>query len=215
MARKPGEPRHKPYTRAETGPFCNAKTKQRGLPCRQPAGYKTDHPGQGRCFVHGGRANRVVTKHGRYSQIKHHRVSEIMDRMAQVEQNVMDLIPEAQLLRAVVIDFIENYDQFAEALMAWYADPENHLRPRKLMDVTDCVGIVESISRIIYRLHQIQSQGAISLDTFRRVTEQMGLIVAKYVRDENALRAISLEWSGLALDAKTEPIENIEEENEE
>ena len=32
---------------------CGAKTRA-GTPCAQPAGWGTDHPGQGRCRLHGG-----------------------------------------------------------------------------------------------------------------------------------------------------------------
>ena len=36
-------------------PLCGAKrTKRGGEPCKQPAGYGTDHPGQGACKYHGG-----------------------------------------------------------------------------------------------------------------------------------------------------------------
>ena len=34
---------------------CNAKTRA-GTPCQQPAGWGTDHPGAGRCKLHGGRS---------------------------------------------------------------------------------------------------------------------------------------------------------------
>jgi uncharacterized protein YjcR len=37
---------------AET-PQCGAETRK-GHPCRQPAGWGTDHPGEGRCKHHGG-----------------------------------------------------------------------------------------------------------------------------------------------------------------
>lgn len=33
--------------------YCGAKTK-RGTPCRNVQGFKTSHPGSGKCFVHGG-----------------------------------------------------------------------------------------------------------------------------------------------------------------
>ncbi len=32
---------------------CGAKTKT-GRPCRHPKGFRTDHPGSGRCYRHGG-----------------------------------------------------------------------------------------------------------------------------------------------------------------
>ena len=35
---------------------CGARTKQKGTPCGHGAGKRTDHPGSGRCWLHGGRA---------------------------------------------------------------------------------------------------------------------------------------------------------------
>ena len=35
------------------GALCGAKSRQ-GTPCRRPAGWGTDHPGTGRCKLHGG-----------------------------------------------------------------------------------------------------------------------------------------------------------------
>ena len=34
--------------------ICGAKTRRSGTPCRRPAGWGTDHPGRGRCKLHGG-----------------------------------------------------------------------------------------------------------------------------------------------------------------
>ena len=33
---------------------CESKTKRKGTPCQNPAGFRTDHLGEGRCFLHGG-----------------------------------------------------------------------------------------------------------------------------------------------------------------
>jgi len=42
-------------TRDPNKPLCGAKrTKRDGIPCKNPAGYGTDHPGQGACKYHGG-----------------------------------------------------------------------------------------------------------------------------------------------------------------
>lgn len=45
------------------GARCGAKARS-GHPCRNPAGFKTEHPGVGRCRNHGGC---TPIKHGRYS----------------------------------------------------------------------------------------------------------------------------------------------------
>lgn len=180
----------------------NRRGEHRGEPCKRPAGTGTKHLGTGRCRHHGGNAR---FKHGWYSSITHTRIAGVLDDIAKMEMNVMDLVPEANLLRAMTIDFVNQYDTFVEALMAWYADPESNSRPRKVMDIADAAHLVESISRVVHRMHQIQNEGSISLETFKRVTEYMGLIVTKYLKDPIALQQIESEWMDLALDAKPAP----------
>lgn len=210
--KRPGDPRH--FTSARTGPFCGAKRFGREETCRNGAGFRTEHPGQGRCFKHGG--NRV-TKSGRYAGIEHATVQERMDEIAAMETNVLDLEPEALLLRALIADYIDRYEDFVNALMAWYHAPDVKVKPRRILDISDASNLIESVSRIVERIHKIQSSGAISLATFARVTEQMGIIVANHVKDETVLNTIDTEWASLALDAKnprTTPTLEEEEDNE-
>ena len=103
--------------------------------------------------------------------VRSKRVKNVLNNLAKIEFDTMDLSTEANLLRALTIDYINRYEQFTEALLAWYADPETHVKPRRIMDITDAAGLVESISRIVQRMHSIQSEGSISMETFKRVTE--------------------------------------------
>lgn len=218
MARPPGFKRHKPYT-TKDGPFCGAKRRSevgKGKLCRLPAGHKTDHPGQGRCKFHGGRA---PIKTGRYSSILHNAVKSKMLQLEKIETNVMDLVPEATLLRALLIDFINRHEDITEALLAWYADGENATKPRRILDIADAGRLIDQVTKVVERIHKMRQEGAISLETFRRVTEQMGIIVAKHVNNRRILAAIETEWSALAIDAKQidhhTPAPDVEVEGEE
>jgi len=217
--------RHKPFTRADTGPFCGAPrtspdptTKQTRY-CKQPAGFRTAHPGQGPCYKHGG-ARPIFT--GRYSGIKYKTVKEEMIRQSELEQDIMDLAPEVHLLRSLVVDFINRYRRFAKALLAWYRDAGN-TKPRRIMDISDAADLIDKVGKVIERMHKIQTTGSISLDTFKRVTEQMGIIVAKEVskhfKDKKSvelfLAAVEEQWGSLALDAKTQFAEDLEASEDE
>jgi phage FluMu protein gp41 len=187
----------------EDGPFCGAKRHSdvgAGKTCRNPAGYKTDHPGQGRCKFHGGMSPR---KHGRYSKVLHKSVVEAMNELEALETNVMDLEPELKLLRALIVDYINRYEDITDALLAWFADKESGTKPRRILDIADASRMIEQVSKIVERIHKIKSEGAITLETFRRVTEQMGIIVAKHVNNRQILSAIEIEWNNLVLDAKS------------
>lgn len=59
----------------KASPKCKAKTKATGAPCRNEAGERTDHPGKGRCWLHGGASpggkpkNKNALKTGLYETI--------------------------------------------------------------------------------------------------------------------------------------------------
>lgn len=95
---------------------CGAKTRA-GTPCKKQAGWGTDHRGQGRCRLHGGA---TPIKHGRYSKIQRPRLRELIDEFEN-DPAPLDLLPEVKLLRALLTDFIERYDEFVDSVHAWHA----------------------------------------------------------------------------------------------
>lgn len=105
--------------RKYSGPKCGAATRgeRRGAPCQRPAGWGTDHPGQGRCKLHGG-SNPI--RHGRYSKIDRPRISDLIESF-EGDPYPLDLLPEVVLLRALLVDFISRYDHFVDAMHAWHA----------------------------------------------------------------------------------------------
>ena len=205
-------------TNQVTGPFCEAQLRSLGhqqKTCRNPAGKWTDHPGQGRGYLH---VVRSVKKSGRYSTIDHERFREKLGKLEAIEQDVMDLVPEVQLLRTLVVDYVERYEAFHEALVAWHADQHGKTsKPRKILDISDAGNLIEKISRTVHRIHQIHSTGSITLDTFKRVVESMGIVVAKHVEDKALLDAIEIDWSQLALDPRDvgkHPAPDVETDDE-
>jgi hypothetical protein len=120
-------------------------------------------------------------------------------KLGGMEDDVLDLMPEVQLMRSLVVDYINRYDEFKDALLAWNDDQDKRAKPARIMDITEASGLIESISRMIERIHRIQTTGSIPLDTFRKALEQMGIIVAKHVRDGHALDAIEQEWAQISL----------------
>ncbi len=102
----------------EGGTVCGAQLPGRpGVFCRQKAGARTDHVGEGRCWLHGGLT--PARSGGRYSSITSRpRIAELLAKF-EGDPNPLDLAPEAILLRAMVLDFIERYDEMHAGLMRW------------------------------------------------------------------------------------------------
>ena len=88
----------------------------KGPYCGHPAGHRTDHQGEGACWLHGGRN---IIKSGRYSTIKRTRVAELIEEMEETEEP-LNTMPEVAATRALLVDYIERYDAFTEALIAWH-----------------------------------------------------------------------------------------------
>lgn len=109
---------------APTATTCGAKTRA-GSACSKAAGWRTPHPGEGRCYLHGGL---TPVKHGRYSTVTHTRIRELIAQH-EADPDPLNLLPEIAALRALFQDFIERYDVFVGALVAWHADWSLRRRP--------------------------------------------------------------------------------------
>ncbi|CAA9573805.1 MAG: hypothetical protein AVDCRST_MAG86-1957 [uncultured Truepera sp.] len=95
--------------------YCRGWNEKRQKYCKIRAGAGTDHKGSGRCKSHGG--NSVVTS-GRYSGIARPSIKEKLEQF-EADADPLNLLPEVQLLRALILDFVNRYDESTDALVAW------------------------------------------------------------------------------------------------
>lgn len=103
-----------PYAPAST-PVCGARRNKADAICKRPAGWGTDHPGQGRCKLHGGLTPAPT---GRYASVERPRVRELLERF-ESDPDPMNLLPEVQLLRALLLDYINRFDEQDRMLTRW------------------------------------------------------------------------------------------------
>lgn len=104
---------------------CGAKLRGRRQSCRQVAGARTPHPGQGRCWLHGGL---TPIRHGRYSKIKAARIGDLIEEH-RADPDPLDVLPELAAARALLQDFIERYEVHTAALLAWHESYKATARP--------------------------------------------------------------------------------------
>lgn len=113
---------------ADEKPICGATTRgeRGGRPCRNPAGFRTHHLGEGRCFLHGGasdgppKGNTNALSHGVYSDALKDDERDIWSR---IELGSIDdelRIARLQLRRAVKAD----KDEMANRLLGRIAQLE-------------------------------------------------------------------------------------------
>lgn len=197
---------------------CNAKTRG-GSPCRLKAGQRTDHPGVGRCWLHGGR---VPVKHGRYSSIKRESLRELIAQH-EADPDPLNILPELAAARALFQDFVERYDAWADAMAAWHAsfseEYRDHIaslhedhdtetcpfvgpdpaeitkgKPPLILDVADAYRIVSEITKIAERIEKVRAANAVSRPEMIRIMTEMGRIVALHVSDPQVTEAIQRDW---------------------
>lgn len=146
--------------------------------CKRPAGWGTDHVGEGRCKLHGGA---TPIKHGRYSKIGRARLREKLEIVEQ-DPDPLNLTADIQLARAILHEASD-------------LNIEN-MGPKFGTFLTE---LLERVSRIAKRHHEMQEQRGVSLETLRWIKEQMGLVVAEHVTDADTLRAIESGWNSIVV----------------
>lgn len=86
---------------------CGARKRSNGEPCQLPAGWGTDHPGEGRCKLHGGastgpkdqRGNKNARKHGAYETVLRNQLNDNEKELFDGVSDQCDLRNELRVLR--------------------------------------------------------------------------------------------------------------------
>jgi hypothetical protein len=163
--------------------FCRARNTKREKYCYARAGQGTDHLGQGRCRNHGGSTPIV---HGRYSDVVRDSIAEQLEKLElETEKEQMDVLPEAQFLRAIARDVTERFTNFRDAIIAWNeaeaGDAKIEKRKpllHKVPDMMDVAEVVKKIAEVVNMVHKQRSANAISLSDFYRLMGAMAEVVA-------------------------------------
>lgn len=187
----------KPY--AEPGARCGARTRK-GTPCGQAAGHRTPHPGEGRCYLHGGL---TPIRSGRYSSVTHERLRELIATF-EADPDPLNMLADLAAGRALFVDYIERYDEWRSAFLAWhesFRDPEksSYAKPMKVMDLADAGGLLAEVTKIVERIEKVRAANAISRADMNRVLSEMGRVVDLHVEDGATKQRIKEGWLAIRL----------------
>lgn len=177
--RKSGAPHgtHEPvatdFDPTKGGTKCGAKKKQGPGYCARAAGYNTDHLGQGRCDLHGGK---TPIKHGRYSKVKR---KDLREHIAELEldPDPLDLTPDLHMMRALWRSLVE----------------------KKKADPLDAARLLAEATRIVERMERIRNANAISHRDLNRVMHEMGRVVDAFIEDQATRDKIRDGWLSIKL----------------
>lgn len=151
---------------------CGRLRNRTGTYCTLDAGWGTDHVGVGACRKHGGS---TPLKTGEYAEAATVRLGDAYQRFRE-DPKLATIDREIAILRGIM-----------EKRMTDEGPTE---------DVAD---LVERVVRAVDILLKHQAKFGLTMETFNRVTGQMGVIVAKHVTSPEILGAIQRDWDEIRL----------------
>lgn len=175
--------------------ICGARTRSGGRhrTCHQPAGSRTDHAGQGRCWLHGGRS---PVYSGRYSQIMHTTLRDLIQRHAE-DPDPLNIFPELAHLRALAEDYVNRYGSITNAIIHWNETRAEGERPARILDLASAASLLEAITRVVERIENVRAANAISRPELNRLVGAMGAVVEREVKDADLIARIRDGWLAL------------------
>jgi hypothetical protein len=177
------------------GKKCGARLRNKpGRRCRNPAGFRSNHVGEGKCWLHGGA---TPIKHGRYSTVTWTRVADLLKKAREVDDDPTDLHQDLYLLRALIVDFVNRYYETNEALLAWHHG--DGARPRRVLDITAVATLIEKVAKLVTIIERQRNSGTISLVAYQSLMEQMAKVVVQHVPDQEVLARIDEGWRGIVV----------------
>jgi hypothetical protein len=169
----------------DTERYCDALTRNsetKNSRCRRPAGWGTEHAGLGRCKLHGGA---TPVRHGRYSTIKREELRTLIEQH-EADPDPLNIFPELATARALFQDFVERYDAWRDAIVAWHESYKADSgtaegKPRQMLDIADAYRIISEVTKIAERIERIRAQNAISRGDLNRVLSEMWRVLEMHV----------------------------------
>lgn len=161
-------------------PRCDAHGRQQNRPCRHPAGFRTGHPGVGRCFLHGGL---TPIKHGRYSEViralTKERHAEVYEKIrAENERLQESLFDEIALLRTILAILPD----------VW----PNKTPMDKQQQMAAATQLVDAIGKTVLRNAQVgHAMGQrFTHEELLKLADAMSLVLARNIGDDTIIRRI-------------------------
>lgn len=172
---------------------CGAKTRGDGT-CRKPAGWGTDHPGSGKCRLHGGASlsgtENPAFEHGRYSKVVKGKIAK---KLGLVETgDPTDLLPELEIQRVLFSEYISRFEESI---------------PITADDIQRLIGWADDIGRMTERIVKMRNQTALTGAEVAFLAARVADVVAKYIDGADKQRAFIDElFGGIKAEDRNTPL---------
>jgi hypothetical protein len=160
---------------------CNARKRQGEGLCKPAAGAKTDHPGYGRGYLHGGAALTKSTTHGLTSRYLHVQLQAQIDKYL-ADPDPSNLLPELAFLRACLQRYLDLHPEITDTELLAAGDSVT-VRDT----IRTAVKIVDAIARTVGKIESIRAANAIGIPDLTRMLDYFLETAAEFIPDEAAL----------------------------
>lgn len=155
-------------------------TTRRGTPCSQPAGWGTDHVGNGKCKLHGGAslkgAESPLYKTGRYSRYV---PKSVQSKITELDKYpLLDLADELQTQRALIADYLERVQKGY---------------PLQEQNIDLLVSWMNKVGVMVERIMKIRNETALTSAEIAHLKLRTVDLVTKYIDDPEKRRQFVIE----------------------
>ena len=158
----------------EPDEYCNARTGNPDRPyCRMRAGFKTDHVGNGRCYLHGGRAGRPIIN-AYYSKELTSTLREEYEKAIE-DPNMVDLYAELAVSKVMFGNFLSKIKDDLESGRNIWTDTTAKGTPIVSAEAQVLLKLMDNISRMYQRIvdAEAKSQQNLTLKQIYAIVQQI------------------------------------------
>lgn len=152
------------YPKKEPDRYCNGRKRTGGY-CTQRAGWGTDHPGTGRCKLHGGSSTGPPPKHGRYMKVRRQLKEKYQHFLK--DPNPIDLSDEIALLRGLVHQHLD----------------ENEDLDSNEIAINQLINLLSELTKVSERQSRIMQRQAVTMKELFALSKGLEILVVDLAKE--------------------------------
>ena len=187
---------------------CNGHLLRRPGYCSNRAGQWTTHDGTGRCVKHD--MSRAHGANRRYTALQETAIGALADEIAAYDDDPTNITDELTIARALFVDWIQRYQKFSEALIAWhesFTTGEVVRKPVRILDITQANQQIQTIAKLAQQLEDSRLRDALSQGELIAILQEVSRSTEATVTTcphchgslQPVLDAIKVAWGGINL----------------
>lgn len=186
---------------------CNARTPA-GTYCRMVAGFKTDHPGDGRCYLHGGRSDGRPIKLGIYSKKLKKTIAEDYELIV-TDPAFMDLHSELAITKTLISNILGNLAERLESGENVWVGRNRHDEEVIAPEATLLLKAIESVSKTYERIVNAEDKAKHNLNI--KQIQNVFIQFKTYMGSTCGICPVRAEVGENIKKIKLEPVKQIQE----